>query len=97
MTDALEFIVMALAVYRVSALIAIEDGPFDVMASLRGRVNQSSWFGRGVRCVVCVSFWLAIPAAWIISPPAVSGAGSAWVTWLGLTGAVSVVHRALTR
>jgi hypothetical protein len=91
--DALTFVIAALAVYRVSALIAIEDGPFDVMARLRGRIDptQSNWIGRGLRCVVCVSFWISIPAVWLIG-------GWLWpLTWLGLAGAVSIVHRWLTR
>ena len=89
MSDLLAFTLEALAVYRIAALIAIEDGPFDVMSKLRGRVDQSTWIGRGARCVVCVSFWIAMPFAWLLD--------GSWITWLALAGAVSIVHRALTR
>ena len=53
----------ALAVYRISNMIAQEDGAFDMFARLRTWVGQKSWIGRGIHCVLCVSFWAGIAGA----------------------------------
>lgn len=80
----LAFILAVLATWRVSYMIAREDGPGDVFALMRERVGQSTWYGRGLHCVLCISFWLSLPAALI--------AGLPWfIGWLGVAGAVTVI------
>lgn len=56
------FIVAILAAYRVAVLIAREEGPFSMFATIRGKVdpNQTSWLGRGLNCAACVSFWTSL-------------------------------------
>lgn len=56
----LTFFLLSLGLWRVSKLITDEDGPFDIFANMRARLSQSSWVGRGVRCIWCVSFWLGL-------------------------------------
>ena len=80
----LAFILAVLATYRIAHMIAREDGPFDMFMALREGVGQESWFGRGLHCVLCISFWLALPAAWIAGLPIVIG-------WLGVAGGVMVL------
>ncbi len=68
MNDALLFVVLALAVWRVARIIVAEDGPFDVLAKLRARFEidkQRTWIARGFMCVACISFWLGIAAAFL--------------------------------
>lgn len=87
--NALTFVIVVLAVYRVSVIIAQDEGPFSVFESLRSKVdpNQSSWLGRGVRCVGCVSFWAALAAALLLS-------ATDWVwVWLGVAGGAMLLHR----
>lgn len=63
MNDALLFVVLALAVWRVARIIVAEDGPFDVLARLRERTGinqQRTWIARGLMCVACISFWLGL-------------------------------------
>jgi hypothetical protein len=86
---ALAFVVAVLATYRVSYLIAQEEGPFGIMAWLRGKIdpNQATWLGRGVRCVACVSVWIALIAALLI--------GATWGEWLAIAGGVLVIHKAV--
>lgn len=48
-----------LATYRVSRMIALEDGPADVFSSMREWVGQKTWIGRGAHCVLCISWWLS--------------------------------------
>ena len=88
---ALMFAVMTLAVWRVSFLIAQDEGPFSLIEKVRSRIdpNQSSWLGRGLRCVGCVSFWVSLAAALIVQ-------ASTW-EWLGMAGGALLIHKAVTR
>lgn len=81
-----QFALVTLAVYRVSRLITLEDGPFDVFAKIRGKIdpNQRTWIGRGLSCVLCVSFWIAGLAALIV--------GASWIEWLAMAGVIVVYY-----
>jgi hypothetical protein len=55
----LRAVIAALASYRVSRMIALEDGPFDVFNNFRVRFDKpkgvrKSWIGRGVECPLCI-------------------------------------------
>lgn len=81
-----------LATYRLSRMIALEDGPADVFSSTREWVGQLTWTGRGLHCVLCLSFWLSWLVA-LLLPLA---------TWqeyilasLGIAGGVVVIHKVI--
>lgn len=57
--DWLSFIIKSLAVYRVSHMIAREDGPADILSKFRGNFEPTSNAGRGVNCPMCISFYLS--------------------------------------
>lgn len=80
----LYFVLAVLATYRLAHMIAREDGPFDIFARMREKVGQGNWFGRGLACVLCLSFWLALPAAILAQMPWLMG-------WLGVAGGVMVL------
>lgn len=86
-----QFALVTLAVYRVSRMITIEDGPFDMFARIRGAIdpNQKTWIGRGLNCVLCVSFWIAGLAALIV--------GASWIEWLAMSGVIAVYIEVNTR
>lgn len=89
--DVLRFVIAILAVYRVSHMVALEDGPWDAFTELRERIGQRTWFGRGFHCVLCISWWLALPAAIAIVPrePAF------WLLlWPAVAGGVLLLHKA---
>jgi hypothetical protein len=74
------FAVAVLATWRVAHLLAREDGPGDVLVSLRRRV--SGGLGRMLDCVYCLSLWISAPIAlwvtrdpldWLVSMLAISG------------------------
>jgi len=74
------FAVAVLATWRVAHLLAREDGPGDVLVSLRRRV--SGGLGRMLDCVYCLSLWVSAPIAlwvtrdpldWLVSMLAISG------------------------
>lgn len=88
----LSLILAILAVYRLAHAIALEDGPFDIFAKVRDGLQadkQATWLQRGAACPLCISFWLALPAAWLI--------GGGLLEWLGIAGAVMVLHIVLYR
>ena len=75
-------VLATLAVYRAARLLAFEDGPFDVLAAVRARVGQRTWIGRGLHCPLCLGFWGAALAAWLIGP-------ADWRAWLILWGGIA--------
>lgn len=76
------FVMVTLAAYRLAYLITREDGPFDIMAWLRGKIDplQKTWIGRGLNCILCVSFWLTGIGAIVV--------GASWLEWLAMAGAI---------
>lgn len=56
----MDFLILTLAVWRVSNLIVNEDGPFQMLAKFRqGAVKVTHLF----ECVFCLSVWLGLIAA----------------------------------
>ncbi len=81
-----------LAIYRLSYLIAKEDGPFDLFIALRHRAGQHNWFGRGLHCVLCISFWISfLPAFWLFWSRPVNVV----VGWFGIAGGVLILYKVL--
>ena len=54
------FVLATLATWRVTHLLAAEDGPADVVVRLRRRAG-SSWAGDLLDCFYCLSVWVAVP------------------------------------
>jgi hypothetical protein len=68
-SDALAFVILSLAVWRISRMATMEDGPFDAFSRIRAALGvhrQETWVHRGLACVACVSFWVGLIAglAW---------------------------------
>ncbi len=76
------FMLGALAVWRVTHLLAAEDGPWNLMERLRRRAGSGFWGGL-LDCLYCLSLQVAAPVAWLI--------GDEWcerlLVWLALSGA----------
>lgn len=82
------FVLASLAVYRLSRMIADEEGPFAVFTKLRGAFPPTHWVGRGLECIMCVSFWVSLPfALWIDS------AGDWVLTWLALSSVTVLIRK----
>jgi len=82
----------ALAVFRVSRMIAREDGPFDVFAKIQtwAEIRQErNWFARGLLCPLCLSFWFALLAALFFLPLSLS---AFLLTWFGLAGGAAILY-----
>jgi hypothetical protein len=82
------FLISALAIWRVTHLLAREDGPGDIVVRLRQRLAHGFW-GRVLDCFYCLSLWTAAPAA----PLVTTALPDVLLTWLALSGVVCLLER----
>lgn len=84
------FILCSLAVYRISAMIALEEGPFGIFSFIHERTaKQSNWLERGLNCPLCISVWLsAIGAIWITRQPDLF-----ILYWFAIAGMCLIIHK----
>jgi hypothetical protein len=88
MNDWMKFFLAVLATWRVTHLLANEDGPADIVVRVRG------WLGRGflgslMDCFNCLSLWVAAPPALILSSRL-----AAWtISWLALSGGACLLEQ----
>jgi hypothetical protein len=66
-----------LTTWRVTHLLAAEDGPFRVIVRLRARLGNG-FLGDLMDCFQCLSLWIAAPLAWLLG----SGAKQRLLLWL---------------
>lgn len=81
-----------LGVWRVTHLLAAEDGPFDLLARLRRSLGKGFW-GQLMDCFYCLSLWVAAPFALILEP----GWKGRGLAWLALSGGALLLERATSR
>ena len=74
-----------LATWRLSHLVAHEDGPFDLVAKVRLAAGLSTW-GRLMDCPYCLSLWFAAPFAIWLSRDWVEGLA----IWPAISGGASL-------
>lgn len=81
-------ILAALAAWRLTHLLASEDGPADLILRLRTALGDSG-LGHLMDCFQCLSLWVAAPLALLLSTELPS-----WLlAWLGLSGAACLLER----
>jgi hypothetical protein len=78
----------ALATWRLTHLLAKEDGPWDTIASLRQRMGDG-FPGRLMDCFYCLSLWISAPFAFVLA----NGWRRCFLLWLGLSGAACLLER----
>jgi hypothetical protein len=84
----IRFALAVLATWRVTHLLASEDGPADLIARFRARLG-GGLVGRLMDCFNCLSLWIAAPAALFVSRKALD-----WLfTWLAVSGAACLLER----
>lgn len=82
------FVLAILATWRVSHLLANEDGPADLIVRFRARLGQGL-AGRLVDCFNCLSLWIAAPAAVFVTRRPIP-----WLfSWLALSGGACLLDR----
>lgn len=88
----MNYLILALATWRLASFLVHEDGPFEIFARFRSVVGVqyapdglaigTNWFAKGVSCVWCLTVWIAFVwaiAYWLWEP----------VTWVALPFALS--------
>lgn len=90
MNSWLSIVLSAFAVFYAAVSLALMDGPFDVFATIRQRLGQRSWVGRGFHCPICLSLYLAILPAVLLA----DSLRSFPFLWLGLAGAATFLYKA---
>ena len=88
--DLVWLLLTVLAVWRLTALIAYESGPFGMFTGLR-RLLVRAGFGSLATCFYCLSVWMSLLALLVfpLSP-------AAPLIVLGVAGAVAIIERALS-
>jgi hypothetical protein len=82
------FLLGLLAVWRITNLLSEEDGPWRIVARLRGAVGNGFWGGL-VDCFNCMSIWIAAPFALGIG----ATFGERFCLWLAFSGGAVVLQR----
>lgn len=91
MTDLVFVFLAALAIYRLSRMIALEEGPFRWFAWIQERTEkQDTWIKRGLHCPACLSWWFAFFAAFYFLPLSLP---QFLLTWWGLAGAAMALYQ----
>ena len=85
------FFLAALAVWRLTHLLAEERGPWDAIARVRARLVSHA-AGRVMDCFYCLSLWAALPAAILLS----DGWLGLILQWPALSAAACLFQRATT-
>jgi hypothetical protein len=103
--DLLRVVVAALATWRLTQFLVIDDGPWDVVWRIRKSLGRyafvataadpriseiSSGFGRFLECAHCVGKWVAVGMAVLVLWP--SQWGDLFILAWGLAGAQSLVE-----
>jgi Protein of unknown function (DUF1360) len=85
------FLIVCLAIWRITHLLAKEDGPWDMIYHIR-KAAGAGFFGNLLDCFYCLSIWIALLfAIWL---------GVDWwqkiLYWFALSGAACLLEQATT-
>jgi hypothetical protein len=84
----IRFVLAVLATWRVTHLLASEDGPADLIVRFRALLGQSI-FGKLMDCFNCLSLWIAVPVALFVSRRSLE-----WLlSWLAISGSACLLER----
>jgi hypothetical protein len=82
------FVLAVLATWRVTHLLANEDGPADIIVRARALLGRGL-LGSLMDCFNCLSLWIAAAAAFFVSRTPLP-----WVvSWLAISGAACLLER----
>ena len=92
----LETLLILSASWRMALMLSTEEGPFSLFENFRtalGIIKRNgetlpprTWYGRGLLCVWCLTFWL-IPATWFMHKKF-----PVLVWWFGQAGFLITFH-----
>ncbi|MBO9617778.1 MAG: hypothetical protein J7539_01975 [Niabella sp.] len=80
-----------LAVWRITHLLAKEDGPFDWVYRLRVKMGNGFW-GHLLDCFYCLSIWVSLPfGIWLGHD-----VPEQFLYWIALSGAACLLEQGTT-
>ena len=88
-SGAVRLALASLATWRLTHMLAEEDGPWNAVVRLRSRLGTGP-LGEMMDCFYCLSVWVAAPAAVAVAP----SKRDLPLTWLALSGAACLLERA---
>jgi hypothetical protein len=83
-----KFVLAVFASWRITHLLAREDGPADLLARFRARLGNGT-VGRLMDCFQCLSVWVAAPMTLLVT----RRPRDFVLTWLALSGATCLAQR----
>jgi hypothetical protein len=86
-------LLLVAGIYRTARMLAQEDGPFDAFARMRAAAGQANWFGRGLHCFMCLSWWIAGLTAVVLVLAGRAAWADVWYLWPGLAGLAVVMYQ----
>lgn len=81
-------VLAVLAAWRVSHLLAHEDGPADLLIRWRRWLGDSI-VGRLMDCFYCLSLWVAVPLTFFVT----EGVVNRLVAWLAISGGACLLEK----
>jgi hypothetical protein len=84
----IRFVLAVLATWRMTHLLASEDGPADIIVRVRVLLGQSL-AGKLMDCFNCLSLWIAALAALFVSRRPVEW----FICWLAISGGACLLER----
>ncbi len=82
------FILATLSVWRVTHLLHAEDGPWDIVVTLRRAVGNG-FLGRLMDCFYCLSLWISVPFSIVLAERWSEGV----MLWLSFSACAIILQR----
>src|SRR5436190_9170659 len=87
-------IVGVLSVWRITHLLTLEDGPFDLVLRMRRAVGDGP-VGHVLDCFYCLSLWVALAITLLLETTVLAPSlGAALLLWPALSGGAVLLQRA---
>jgi hypothetical protein len=92
LSDLYRLLLGVLCVWRITHLFQAEDGPWDVIVSMRRAAGDSFW-GRLMDCFYCLSLWVSMPVAWAIGQTTAERI----LMWIAFSGGAILAERSASQ
>jgi hypothetical protein len=86
-------IISSLAVFRLSELVAYDEGPFEIFKRIRNLFRHGSQIDKMLECIYCNGIWWSLLLTIFLSGIHVIEVWAFPLWWLGIAGGAIVVTR----
>lgn len=93
MSDFFLLIISALAVFRLSELVAYDEGPFELFKRIRNLFRHGSQIDRMLECIYCNGIWWSLVFTVFYAVLGIIKPWAAPVWWLGIAGGAVTIYR----